>query len=143
MGGVARVAARTEPGSDNGHGNGTRRSRGGGGRSGSIGKTGNDAPGSDEMAKDAAKADGQIVASANKTASDVGKIDDKAIEKFEKGQQERVDAAQKSGEFLVEMGVKTQGQLLQEEIKAEEARTNAEITFFRDEQKLYARDSAE
>ncbi|HWU74413.1 MAG TPA: hypothetical protein VN137_13080, partial [Sphingomonas sp.] len=78
-----------------------------------------------------------------KTATEVSKIDDKAIQDFEKDQQERVDAVQKSGEFLVQMGVKTQGQLLQEEMKAEQARMAAEQKYFDGEQKLYLKDSAD
>jgi hypothetical protein len=41
------------------------------------------------------------------------------------------------------MGVKTQGQLLQEEIKTEQARMGVEEKFFDDEQKLYLKDSAD
>jgi hypothetical protein len=144
-GGIAHV-----PGSDgktDGNGGGNRRASGGSGggtrRTAAGGGGSKTTPVSDQKAKSAGQADGQIVASASKTAAAVSKIDDKAIQDFEKNQQERIDVAQKSGEFLVQMGVKTQGQLLGEEIKAEQVRMANEEKFFDDEQKLYLKDSAD
>lgn len=140
--GVGHVAA--ENTIDDKKGSGTRGSRKGGsgrrpGRDEGAGK----APSVfGEKVKDAEQAGRQIIATESKTATDVSKIDDKAIQDFEKGQQERVDAAQKSGEFLVQMGIKTQGQLLQEEIKTEQAKAQTEAEFFADQKKLYAGDVA-
>lgn len=141
--GIAHTAAKNTL--DDKKGGGTRRT----GKSGSGLRPGRDEGAGKESSvfgekvKDAEQAGGQIVTTESKTAAEVSKIDDKAIEKFEKGQQERVDAAQKSGEFLVQMGVKTQGQLLQVEIKAEQARMANENKFFDNEQKLYLKDSAD
>ncbi len=142
--GIGHVATKDggARGNRGGKGNGGRRARSGGGRSANAGKAGK-ATGTDEKAKDAAKADAQITNSESKTATDLGKIDQKAFDDFEKGQQDRIDAAQKAGEFLVQMGIKTQGQLLADEIKSEQARQAAEARFFTDEQKRYTQDSVE
>jgi hypothetical protein len=136
------------PGTDgktDGNGGGNRQTTGGGGGTRQAASGGNASKASsvsDEKAKSAGQADGQIVASASKTALELGKIDDKTIQELEKDQQERVDAAQKTGEFLVQLGVKTQGQLLQDEIKTERARAQVEAKFFADQEALYAKDAA-
>jgi hypothetical protein len=146
-GGIARLPG-TDGGNTGGNGSGNGHTSNSGSGSGTRRAADAESAGkvsrvSDEKAKGAGQADGQIVASASKTATEVSKIDDKAIEKFKKDQQDRVDAVQKSDEFLVQMGVKTQGQLLQDEKKAEQARMATEKKFFEDEQKLYLKDSAD
>jgi hypothetical protein len=146
-GGIARLPG-TDGGNTGGNGSGNGHTSNSGSGSGTRRAADTESAGkvsrvSDEKAKGAGQADGQIVASASKTATEVSKIDDKAIEKFKKDQQDRVDAVQKSDEFLVQMGVKTQGQLLQDEKKAEQARMATEKKFFEDEQKLYLKDSAD
>lgn len=141
--GIGHVAA-PDPGKTESKGGGNKRASGrgdGGGRPGSAGNRSAATP--DKKGKDTGQADKSIVDSAGKTASEVSKINDKAIEEFKKDQQERVDAVEKSGEFLVQMGVKTQGQLLRDEIKSERARMAAEEQFLSDEQKLYRSDSKE
>jgi hypothetical protein len=141
--GVGHVAA--ENTIDDKKGSGTRGSRRGGSgrRPGRDEGTGKAPSVFGEKVKDAEQAGQQIVATESKTATEVSKIDDKAIEKFEREQQDRVDAAQKSGERLVELGIKTQGQLLQDEIKTEQARKAIEDKFYSDKQKIYVRDSAD
>lgn len=146
-GGIAHVPGGDGGKTDGRNGeNGRTSGRGGGGgtrRAATGGSASKASPVAAEKAKSAGQADGQIVASASETAAEVSKIDDKAIEKFKKDQQDRVDAVQKSDEFLVQMGVKTQGQLLQDEKKAEQARMANEEKFFDEEQKLYLKDSAD
>ena len=141
--GIAHVPGGTdEKGGDNGRTGGTSGQGGGRGvrRPAGGGSAGKGSPVSNAKVKAAEQGDRQIVVSASKTSAELAKIDDKTIQDFEKDQQDRIDTAQKSGEFLVQMGVKTQGQLLQEEIKSEQARKAAEEKFFADQQKLYAND---
>jgi len=144
-GGIARVPSGTDnKGGDNGR-TGRTSGQGGGGRRSRSANTGSEPKSTtptDEKTKDAGHADKQIVDSARKTASDVGKIDDKAIDEFEKKQQERVDAAQTSDEYLVQIGMKTQGQLLQNQIEAVQERERAEEEFFAGQKERYAKDKA-
>jgi len=144
--GIGHVAAPDSGNTGNtGTGNNRSSGRGGGGRRNRTADTRNDAKGTTpigEKAKDAGQADKQIVDSASKTASDVGKIDDKAIDEFEKKQQERVDAVQSSDEYLVQLGVKTQGQLLQNQIEAVQERERAEEAFYAGQKERYAKDKA-
>ena len=144
-GGISRVPS----GTDNKGGEGGRTGRpprqgGGGGthRPAGGGIAGKASSVFGEKVKDAEQAGGQIVAAENKTAAEVSKIDDKAIQDFEKGQQERVDVAQASGEYLVQLGVKTQGELLQDEIETVRNRALAEAKFFDGQKERYAKDAA-
>lgn len=142
VGGVARVTGRTGTG---GEGGGTRRPSGGGGARrparGAAGSTG----GSNypEKVKAAQTGETQISTIAKKGADDRSKIEEDEFKKFEKDEQDRIDSAQKTGEFLVQLGIKTEGQVLQEQLKTERAKAASDAAYFEQRKKLYARDSAE